>query len=587
MPFVPYKIQPSSIEEDKEEAKANPKKVGGGIFSKLATSMLDTGLREKLSSSVSSTGKNLLNTGKQFVSGKLSPSNLPLQLAGDIIGGSEDALGAVIGAGAQAVAPKASESVENTIKNVMSSPAAQKVLTVLQSASENVDPETAHTFKSLLNVLMAAPGGAAGGKTLVKSLDVAEDVSRAGVKAAEKASNVVKSTTAAVKPTFSAVKEVAKDVSGALGRGKTKVIEAGAEKARINALPEPERDLYRAGLPEETVARITTAKPTTIPYLSEMVQKVKSRSTKARLPDGSSNNARALDVAGDFLTKKAAQLSKSTKAIGKRLGEIKKELRGQDVDISSVQDQLLADMDDMRLTISDEGNVIAQPGIAADPDVLEVLTDVYKYAGSGNVADAEAVDLLRAMLRKSYGASGTPFNPNATRLLNKYRESLLSSIDAVSPEYGKVARAYAQQMEVLEDFTKLLGYKGSMEGITKQSLRAGEITRRMLGQASARPTETIQALLSMAKKAGFDDGVDFDDLVRFADDLDDIAGVTQTTGFQGGVQRGVEAAANRMGGAGTMAKEAFDTLVKLGAPGASEKISALEKFFEAVTKGQY
>ncbi len=358
-----------------------------------------------------------------------------------------------------------------------------------------------------------------------------------------------------------AAREASVQTAGLVGRGSKKILEKGTEFADIAKKPIAIKNLHRAGLSNDVISTLETATPKTKNYLRKMVTKV-------------SKKQNAIEVVGENITDIASKLSKKMKGTGKRLGALKRGLREQPIDMQPIQSALMEDAADLRLAIKGK-KIMAPKGIPADEDALEVLNDIYKFAGSGN--DAEVADLLRGMLRRGYSKKGTPFSSNAQRLMEKYRGLLLESIETVDPKYGQLAREYAERIGALQDLAKLLGYTGDIENIGKASLKAGEVSRRLLGRAAARPTEVFENLVNQAKKAGIPIDVDFNDLLRFADALDDEIGLTQTTGLQGGIQRGTEAALDRVG-AGSLPAEAVKGVLRLGKPDADEKIKALKLF---------
>lgn len=534
------------------------------------------GFLSGVTESLTKRGGEIAQTASDVWNQKINPIEGSLQFVGKGIGAVTDVLGQAGVAAAKAVTPDPLE------KAILESAPVKAGLEIAQQGAQAYEswkqqnPRIAKDLESIVNIASIFPvGGAAklGAGTLTKGTKAATGaVVDAGTRAVKSTIGGLEKTAlgSALKTGTKAAGELATEAGGAIARGTRKLATAAEEKAAQSALPRPLRELRRVGLPEETIARITTATPETKGFLSKMAKNVQERMVNPR------STSRALDVPGEVLTKTASKLSSSVKTVGRQLGAVKRALRGKAVDLTEAQRSILQDVSDLRLKVRN-GKIVAPLGVPADPDVISVLNDIYKYIGSGS--DAEIVDLLRTTLSKSYNKLGTPFSDNATRLMTKYKDLALKAITETDPQYGALAAQYSEQINALKDFTKLIGYKGSIEDIGEQALKAGEVTRRMLGQASARPTEVINELLAQAKKAGIDFGGNFDDLVRFADELDDIGGITQTTGLQGSVQRAGEAAVESAGG---MLSKVGSGLMRLGAPGAEEKIKAILEFFKDV-----
>lgn len=555
MPFVPDTKSSSSFIADKKD---------NGIFSRLS---------ESYGKIASGTGSSLRDAWLRQLKGQQTIGETAIQNAGSLIGGATEAVMSTGIETAKEIAPKTTaaigEQLSTDLKNTNILGTGVSIPDAIQklSALAEKHPVIAADISGVVNVLSAIPVARAAVST-AKTL-------KAGV------SGVVKSGAAAVDRSgipsaistgVDAGAEAITEAGAVLQRGVKAIGTATEKKAAQSALPDTVRNLYRAGVPEETITRVIAASPATKSFLGKMVDVVQSRLK------GTAPRARALDVAGEVLTDTASKLSQTVKAVGAKLGDVKRLLRGEVIDLTETQAAIVQDINDLQLSVV-RGKIIAPKGVPVDSDVLNVLNDVYASIGSGS--DASIIDLLRTTLNKSFNAVGTPFGDNSVRLLTKYKDLSLKAISGVSTEYGALAAQYSEQIQALKKFTELIGFKGSIEDIGTQTLKAGEVTRRMLGQASARPIEIIDELLAQAKKAGIDFDGNFDDLVRFADDLDDIAGLTQTTGVQGAVQRAGHAVVGNIKG---VVSNAIEGAMKLGAPGAAEKLDALQNFFKGLPK---
>lgn len=350
--------------------------------------------------------------------------------------------------------------------------------------------------------------------------------------------------------------EIASGIGRGLVRGTKKAGEIVTDKARIAKLPVVIKEAVRASVPEEFATKIFQAPKVTKDIMRQMV-------------DSASKKLRPLNVTGDYVSQVVANVSKSMKQTGKELGELRKGLRGKDVDTQPIQRAVADDLDQMLLEVKD-GRVVPQEGVSFDPDALEVLNDVYKYSSS--IASAEMIDLLRQSLRRNFNKAGVPLNDNATRIATKYRDMMLDQIEVVSPEFGGVARQYATKIDALKDFAKWVGETSDLENIS--ALKIGEKTRRLLGNASARPTEVFEKIFKVAEESGIKVRSDFNELIKFSDDLETLLGLTPATGFEGGIKRGFLSALR--GGQGTVSA-AIGALGELGEAGFKERVGALLK----------
>lgn len=364
--------------------------------------------------------------------------------------------------------------------------------------------------------------------------------------------------------------EMAAQAGNTVKRGVQNIAEGSAKAAEVAALPQAEKEAVRVGLPTTMLEKAKIADPTTKSLLQEMATVAEKATTdKAGL-----FKTRPIEVVGKKLVDTASFLSKKMKAVGKELGDARKGLRGKVIDMQPIQDALGSEIDSMRLAVKD-GEVVAPKGVSADPDAVSLLNEIYQHAGSGN--DAELVDLLRTSLSRTFSAAGTPLSTNVMRLATKYRELLLNQLESVSPEFGTLAKQYADSHKALEEFTKILGYKGSMEGITSKGLRAGEVARRMLGNAADRPTSIIEGLIKTAKEFGYTGSEDINSLISFADELEGLTGAPAGS-LQGQMGKSIKNALGELPVVGGPLKAAAE----FGAPKAAEKLKALKKFLESL-----
>jgi len=549
--------------------KEGTTKIDNNTFVKTTTTQPKT-LLSKIGESLSKRGEEFKQTFSDVANKKINPLEGSLQYVGKGIGAVTDVAGQVGLAGIKAVTP---DSIERSV--IESKPfqlGAEKLGDVAKVYSlwASKNQRAAKDLESIVNIASILPIGSAAKATSIGATATKDAAGNIIKSTAEKVAAMPIAST--VKTGTKATREALSEAGSMIKRGAGSVKEGIEKKALQAELPEPTRNLIRSGVSEDTMARVAQMSKENLPEIKKMAQIAQERTVN------SISKARPLEVPGKILTDTASKLSKSLKSVGEQLGEVKKSLRGKVIDTSALQDAIAKEADSLRLSIKN-GKILPTPGVPYDSDVLSVLNDVYKYINSDS--DAEIMDLLRSTLNKQYTKLGTPFSDNATRLMTKYKDLALKAISETDPKYGALASKYSEQINALQDFTKLLNYKGSMENIGGQTLRAGEITRRLLGQASARPTEIIDNLLYQAKKAGVGAKDNFQELVRFADELDNIVGTTQTTGLQGSVQRAGEAVLSNSGLIGKL-NQAAGNLIELGTPGAKEKVDALIKYIDSL-----
>jgi hypothetical protein len=81
--------------------------------------------------------------------------------------------------------------------------------------------------------------------------------------------------------------------------------------------------------------------------------------------------------------------------------------------------------------------------------------------------------------------------------------AMLDDMAALSPAYGKYALPYAETIKAQNVFAKKMG-KSDFAEITDRELKAGELAKRMTGNASAEMTDAFNLLEDTAKKYGYE-----------------------------------------------------------------------------------
>lgn len=254
---------------------------------------------------------------------------------------------------------------------------------------------------------------------------------------------------------------------------------------------------------------------------------------------------RPIEVPGEDLTKRAETLFEERTTQGKLKDDAIKAMPDEPVNVDDTYSKFMAELEEKGIYLEDDPitgpRVITKDSPLSSAEnklIKEVVLTLRKPM------TPKKIDLLRQKIfyALNLGKKQSTMGDLGDALLQNLRTNLKNPLDEISQKMGlgytEAAEKYATYSKALYDFTKLLGYKGFPEDITKQSLRAGEILNRILGNASARPTEIIQPIIDLSSALGFKGGSPLDQ-IQFADILENIFGTTQTRGFKGEINRGV------------------------------------------------
>ncbi len=535
-----------------------------------------------------------------------SAGSTALQTAGEVAGLAGDVIGegltsayrtsaaarSVVEPGTTAdVLNKDRESFAKIGESLASTALGKKAIGALQGGLENwnsfkeKEPVAAANFEAMFNVAdlatnltgagVAKQGAKAAGKTAIEGAETAikgtADVLREGIDQGIKQVDQLPSVKNVVGeiPIPGAIKETANRMGENISRGVSRAQNAVQEQARIAALPEIERAVIRTGVPERVVQTVKEAPEATKKLFSEMLDRLDNRITK-----GSTDvRDQAIDVLGKPIVETTKKLAQKTRDVGEQIGEMRKQLRGVEVDATPIRNAIAKEMQNLRLGFNKAGQIVPESGVPADRDVVEVLNDVFEYVGKDDVVDADIVDLLRQSLGKSVNKANAPFSDNATRILKNYRKLLAEVAATADDNYGALLNQYADNIDALKSVTKIMGYKGSIEDIADRTLKAGQIANRTLGKAPDAAVEVIEKLVERAAAEGIKMDTDIFQLANFARELDDLIGPTAPSGLRGEVQSATEGAIGRLGTPG----KAVEGLMKFGVAEGKDRLDALRR----------
>lgn len=256
--------------------------------------------------------------------------------------------------------------------------------------------------------------------------------------------------------------------------------------------------------------------------------------------------ARSISESGNTVLDSVKFVQKLRQSSGKKIGALVNNLPDQKLDISDVATSFIDDLTGSGVTINSKGKLnFANSRLAgrnAERQQIESMWQFLKPAKTGVVNKKPLqIHLQRQKLFDDLQlAKGQKlFSSNTERMLSKVRNNLNNPLDSVSSQYTKLNKQFAESTSAIDDFFRLIGrqWKGADKELL--ALRAGEVGRRIKGNASAVPLKVLGAIDDLARKSGFKSDKNIINQFLFNDLLEDLFGTTQTTGLAGSLERGL------------------------------------------------
>jgi len=313
--------------------------------------------------------------------------------------------------------------------------------------------------------------------------------------------------------------------------------EAAGEARKMAKMPEPVSRFVRAGGDERAADLITKASPEERSLFRQAVDLAK---TKEGALD---SKVQPKEVAGRAFMEPVNFLLKQRDSVGAKLGAVRQKLSTQKIDINPQFREFQRFLtENYGLLIDKSGNLMRGAGRVADSDMKEIqriYDDLRPTVLGGAKRSQKWIDEWSQRTFKEYDlrqAREKTFSDDVTRVAEKARSTLKK---AMPDEYNKLSTTYAETMRPIQEVVKLLGYKGDIDKLSTKELKAGEVALRVLGNASSRPQEVIDAVLTAAKSGGFKSKVDMNKIITFVDKLEDLYDITPSRGFSGSATRGI------------------------------------------------
>lgn len=426
-------------------------------------------------------------------------------------------------------------------EEIMSTDAAKKAVELYNSLPEDQKYTLSSIIAPMANVMTAGVGGV-GAKPVLNSLKeglkqatkttVKETVKRTPQEAAEA---VVRAANPTPNPIVDTISGAAKQITDFAKRTVNEAQDTAQTARRLNEMPEPKSTLIRKGADERIVNVMDNATPEEVKVYRELIEQAKAKEI-----DPTPNTPQPKAVAGREFLKPVDYIINERKSVGKQLGEYRKNLSTvKDVDTNPAFQNFHAYLkDNFKVKFDKKGQIIANTGTLAASDV-KLVQKIYNQLRSDKTNSQAELDQWLQRTYKDYDlvqARERTFSEEVPRIAEKAR----SEVRALMPEdYNKLATDYAQLSRPLNEFVKLLGYKGNLDDLTAKELKTGEIALRVLGNAADRPQTVIDDILETATDRGFQSNIDLNRLIYITDQLEDLYDITPTRGFSGSATRGI------------------------------------------------
>lgn len=284
------------------------------------------------------------------------------------------------------------------------------------------------------------------------------------------------------------------------------------------------------------------------------------------------DNKIANPVITDRVTKPVAEnlintydkyIVKNGQAIGKKLGEMRKNMAGVKIDVKPITDSYDNMLKELEIAKNPKTGelLFGNSRVRSSPKIVDAILKVdneIQTLGAGKTAkNADVIaENLRQIVQDEPSVQGT----YVQKLVNAIKTSTDDAIDGSIKGYKQAKKEFATNKAIQDEMESVFG--GAFDPTDVN--RGAELVRRLEGNASTRLQNLVDTIQSEAEKSGYK-GANLKGLVRLASTLENVTGNVPSNSMEGIGSRVMQGA------------KAVGDIVRGDVLGAGEKISGMAK----------
>lgn len=346
------------------------------------------------------------------------------------------------------------------------------------------------------------------------------------------------------KTTFEELISKADDVIDESKKIPADVIKFSVDANGNKVVDQQAHEALKAGIADQDIAFIKNSSPEDR-KIFDRAMKVAEQASKDK-----TYSKQPIEEAGKVLVDQVKTINKARQQVGAELGALRGKLANTPVNLGETTTNFMKDLTEAGVQVGQDGSLdFSASKYANVPDIQKALSSAYQRVNAlGDAPTAKMADTIRQQLGTEVdlaSMSGT-MDKSAKRIFQRLYGGLGDNITLIDPKYAELSQKYSSLNGAMEDFQRVLG-KDFKATDLNSSLRAGEVGRRILGNASARPLAIVQTIQDLARANGYNKGVDARSQFLFANFLEDLFGTSQAQNLQSQVTKGVNNAQEAAG----------------------------------------
>lgn len=405
---------------------------------------------------------------------------------------------------------------------------------------ESASPEDAQRIKAALNIadaLSLGAGGKAGSeatKIIAKEsaklgIDATKFAGKAAVKAVKAPLNLAKRAKQKILPSSELrieqlAKRAGKADDGFIASSADDALGSAAAKEKVRAAVE-------TGFEEKDAEFMATLRADDKKVVSEMIDLAEKSSVDKRA------DRRPIDVVGGNLVNAIKPVQAKQVEFGKVLDETAKSLKGKQIDIQPLRQDIDKSIDDMGISVKDGELDFSRSEFKNNTAIQNTIQKAYN-ALPGDGDDAYDLHIFKKTIDQDvdFGVAGEGLKGKSKVLLKDMRHKADAVLDGKFKDYDKANLDYANTTDILESTRSLFG----KQGFTDE--KGAQLMRRIFSNAATRSDmiKLVKNIDDFSGEYGIKQQYNLTDQALMSEILENMYGTQALTGLQGEVTKAVK-----------------------------------------------
>lgn len=421
------------------------------------------------------------------------------------------------------------EALTKIIKPVVDT----KVVQDIMKGFNTFDKKTGGVAGDILTIGSVLPVGRIIGKVA--------DVAKAGIDLSKLKTAPLFDYLARGKESAGVVSGLAKNVGQRIETNVERLKGVVAEQKHLSELPTLEAKAIRGGVPEQDISTFKEIlkNPEENKVLKEMFENAKKpvadKTIKADLQR---------EILGREFLKPIEFLTNKKVEIGSELGKIRQGLDGvKKINTNNAFQEFYKMLTDKYgAKINKNKFIVDQTGASGslEKSTVNALTPQLQKLYSETFMTQKDIDNWLKSTLEEFDVVNAVDKVKAPDIATKIIKDTRGIYKQLMPNnYNKALEDYAKVVTPLEKVKKTLKITQNVDDLSVKDLKAGEIARRLGGNASADLKELIAGLLDIANEYGYTGKVNLSRLATISDDIDKMYDINRVTSLRGDVSAAI------------------------------------------------